>query len=484
MNTHPHPNSRGTNVWNPCSFRLSKSRRFASGWIVFLLTVFYSVRLFADVPILPGGGGGDTNEVVLNSWSFADTNYWTSDLGYTPISFANIEVGTNGPGNSLLIDSPTNAWLVFNVWESSGATNLNVAGDGSVMFWFAPTSWASTSDTNDVGATGPGVYGRLLEVGNYTSDASYGWWGLYFNTNGNDISFSAQDASGDSITYVSAPVTFTTNSWHLIALTWTSTNTVLYVDGNVLTNGPGISVLPSLAVMSNGFAIGSDAQTGLLQMHGAINSLYSYNFPLDPGSINAEYVLGQIFYLHESGALGNFTNAPYSPGYSQIIDYVSGPGYLTVIGTNTTTCFTSSNVWITNVAAFPSTNGTMAMTFMVTGGSSDLPYDVFGIGILPKPLTNGNWTWLGQAYPCETNIIYGLTNRDVFLVLGTPTSFDGDGLTAAFDSLVLHINPDDPDVGGDGIANGFKLLAGLSLNTPVGVPTLNSTVTVPCCPVQ
>ena len=83
----------------------------------------------------------------------------------------------------------------------------------------------------------------------------------------------------------------------------------------------------------------------------------------------------------------------------------------------------------------------MAMSFMVTGGSSDLPYDVFGIGILPKPLTNGNWTWLGQAYPCETNIIYGLTNRDVFLVLGTPTSFDGDGLTAAFDSLVLHIDP-------------------------------------------
>lgn len=436
----------------------------------------------AEVPVLPGGGGGDTNEVVLDSWSFADTNYWTSDLGYYPISFANLEVSTNGPGNSLLIDSPTNAWLQYNVYESTGATNLNLAGDGSVMFWFSPTSWASTSDTNDLGTTGPGVYGRLLEVGEYTTDASFGWWSLYLDTNGNDISFSAQDAAGDSITYVSAPVTFTTNAWHLIALTWTSTNTALYVDGNCLTNGPGITVLPSIAVISNGFTIGSDAQTGLLQMHGAINSLYSYNYPLDGGTINAEFVLGQIFYLHESGALGNFTNAPYSPGYPDIIDYVSGPGYLQVIGTNTTTCFSSSNVWITNVTAVPSTNGTMAMSFMVTGGSSDLPYDVFGIGILPKPLTNGNWTWLGQAYPCETNIIYGLTNRTVFLVLGTPTSFDGDGLTAAFDSLVLHINPTDPDVGGDGIANGFKLLAGLPLNTPVSAPTLNS-VTAPCCPV-
>ena len=70
---------------------------------------------------------------------------------------------------------------------------------------------------------------------------------------------------------------------------------------------------------------------------------------------------------------------------------------------------------------------------------SDLPdpYDVFGIGILPKPLTNGNWTWLGEAYPCETNIVYGLTNRTVYLVLGTPTSFDGERSTAAFDPLAL-----------------------------------------------
>jgi hypothetical protein len=79
-------------------------------------------------------------------------------------------------------------------------------------------------------------------------------------------------------------------------------------------------------------------------------------------------------------------------------------------------------------------------------------------------------------------MIYGLTNRDVFLNLGTPFSYDGDGLTAAFDSLVLHINPYNPDAGGDGIANGFKLLAGLPLTTAVGVPSLNS-ANVPCCPV-
>jgi hypothetical protein len=178
MNTHTHSVSRRTATQESFSFQQSKPHPFIRGWMILLITLFCAGLLFADVPVLPGGG--DTNDLILDSWSFADTNYWTSDLGYSPISFANIEVGTNGPGNSLLIDSPTNAWLVFNVWESSGATNLNLAGDGSVMFWFAPTSWASTSDTNDVGTTGPGVYGRLLEVGNYTSDASYGRVGRLF----------------------------------------------------------------------------------------------------------------------------------------------------------------------------------------------------------------------------------------------------------------------------------------------------------------
>jgi hypothetical protein len=460
---------------------IASSRLRRNGWIVFVLTLLCSFRLLAiDVP--PPGGGGDTNSgVMLDSWSFADTNYWTSDLGFYPISYSNICVSSLGPGNSLDVDSTNASWLEFNVWEATGATNLNVVSDGSAMFWFSP-NWASTSDTNDVG-TGPGVFGRLLEIGEFTTNASYGWWSLYMDNAGNNLYFTAQDENGDQLNYLSAPVTFTSNLWYLIALSWTSTNTSLYVDGACLTNGPGISVLPNTDVISNGFTIGSDAATGMLQMHGAINSLKTYNFPLDANTISAEWVLDGIFYLHDPGTLGNFTNAPYSPGVSQIYDVVSGQGYLNVIGTNTTTCFTNSNVWITNVATTPGTNGSVNMSFMVIGGNPDLPYDVFGIGILPKPLTNGNWTWLGQAYPCETNVIYGLTNRDVYLILGTPLSFDGDGFTVAFDTLLLHINPYDPDVGGDGIANGFKLLAGLPLTTPVTAPSLNS-VSVPCCPIQ
>jgi hypothetical protein len=420
---------------------------------------------------------GNTNP-PLDTWSFADTNYWTSDLGYYPVSYTNISDSPLGPGNSLDVDGTNASWLQYNVYEADGTTNLNIVSDGSLGFWFAP-NWASASDTNDLG-TGPGVWSRLIEVGTYTTNASYGWWSLYMDDVGNNIYFSAQDANGDEADYLAAPVTFTSNNWHLIALTWSSTNTSLFVDGTCLTNGPGISVLPGMDVISNGFTIGSDIATGMLQMHGALNSLATYNYVLDSGSINVEAVLEAIYYLATANVS---SNAPYaSPGVSAVYDIISGPGYLQVTGTNNTTCLANTNVWITNVSVMPGTNKSVNLSFMVTGGNPDWPYDIFATGCLNNPITNSVWSWMGQAYPCQTNVINGLTNGMAYFLLGTPLSYDGDGFTVAYETLILHINPNDPDLAGDGIANGFKYLAGMPFTTPVSVPSLSS-VSIPVCPV-
>src|ERR1035441_952788 len=106
------------------------------GWIILLFTLFFSVRLLAGTPIPPTNG--TPSNPWLDSWSFADTNHWTSDPGFYPMSYSNIAVSAIGPCNSLDIDCQTNAWLQFNVYEPSGATNLNIVSDGSVVFWFAP----------------------------------------------------------------------------------------------------------------------------------------------------------------------------------------------------------------------------------------------------------------------------------------------------------------------------------------------------------
>jgi hypothetical protein len=437
--------------------------------MIFLLTMFCSMHLMAEIPSFPSGGG-DTNNVELDSWSFSDTNYWTSDQGYPPTSFTNIDVSYIGPGNSLLIDTNTNAWLKFNVYETNGATNLNIVSAGSVMFWFAPTSWASASDTNDPGTTGPGVASRLLEIGTYTSNASYGWWSLYLTSNGNNLCFSSQDAYGDEMDYVAAPVTFTSNTWNLIALSWTTTNTSLFVNGVNVTNGPGISALPSSSVLSNGFTIGSDTATGLLQMHGAINGLTSYNYPLDPGTVDTDWVLSGIFYFRNNPyALGNFASPPYYPDISMgVLNVISGPGYLQVTGTNTTSCPpVNSEVWITNVSYTTNTNNSLNLSFMVAGGNPDWPYDVFGIGALPWPKTNGTWTWFGQAYPCQTNVISGLTNPAAFFILGTPQDSTGGGLTDAFALLVSHTSTNTMYSMGDGIPDAWKVLFGLATTNAV-----------------
>ena len=438
----------------PQDKRIGPGRSRRSVWAVLLPILFLSFHLSAQ----PGFPGSPIPP--LDSWSFSDIKYWTSDLGYYPISFTNLGILTsNGPGNSLLIDTTNKSQLLFGTWNSDGTTNLNLTGDGSLMFWLNP-DWSSVSG----GGSGPGgLWSAVIDLGAYTSNATYGWWSCGFNSAGTNFYFFTQDASNHEGVYIYAPVTLTAGNWNLIALTWSSTNTTFYFNGAQVTNGPGISVLPSLAVISNGFAIGSDAATGLQQMHGAMNFLTTYNYQLSAATVDAEWVLNGVFYFG-SDATPNLTQAPSTPDASPTYDVISGPGYLLAVSTNTTSCTSSSNVWITNVTASVS-NGAVNLTFEIMGGSNGWPYDVFATPALAKPLTNGIWTWMGQGYQCVTYTIPGLTNSDVFLLLGTPQDSEDCGLTDAYQLLVSKTNPLDPWTAA-GIPDAWCVLNGLDPNDP------------------
>src|SRR4051812_30075888 len=132
---------------------------------MFLLYFLSSVAR-ADSPLPPGNPSP-----WLGYWAFDDTNTWTSILNYPPRSFTNLSSSFLGDGEVLIVDSTNNAWINYNITESSGTNNLAL-DVGTTMFWFAPLSWASTNQ----GGTGPGVWSRLIDVGSYTTNASYGWW--------------------------------------------------------------------------------------------------------------------------------------------------------------------------------------------------------------------------------------------------------------------------------------------------------------------
>ena len=447
--------------------------------VAFARALIVAGFLFALLPrghafsMSPPGTGGGTNSVptytLLNSWSFYDNTNWTNDKGYAPVSFTNLDSSYLGNFSSLVVDSSDSAWLQFNVQENDGTTNLAV-DSGTVMFWFAPGSWSGTNQ----GGTGPGMYGRLLEAGSYTPDSSFGWWSIYVDDVGANLYFSTQtnDLSSNVWTYLSVPIAWTTNYFHFVVLTYSATNTALYLDGGLATNGPALAVYPGANALTNGFFIGSDS-TGMAQAHGLFNSLATYNTPLDAGTI--QHIFNQQFgnYMMNpfNVAMSQIVSAPSSPSTGPTVDVITGQGNLTDTGISSIQ-ISSTNVWLTNVMAVAASDGTMTLKFTIEGGTSGAFYDVFATGDLARPITSAIWTWQGQGQQWRNYSLATLTNTMVYLILGTPLDSDTNGLTDAYELLVTHTNPYSDDQDGAGIPNGWQVLLGLNpLVNQVAQPT-------------
>ena len=402
--------------------------------------------------------GGPTN-IALDSWTFYDHTNWTSDLGYAPVSFTNLSFSQLGNFDSMVLDTNVPAWLAYNVHESDGTTNLTV-DSGTVTFWFAPGSWSSTN----LDGTGPGEWGRLLETGAYTTNSDYGLWSIYLDAGGNNLYFSAQtnDLSGTLTTYLSSPVSWTTNYFHFIALTYSPTNTTLYLDGTNAASGPGVTVYPGPDVLTNGFFIGSD-YSGVYQAHGLFDFVATYNYPLNSNDVETIYESQHPYYQMNPWniAMESIDSAPSSPSLlPDSYDIITGQGSLEPVGT--VTAITSTNLWITNVTASV-TSGVMSMTFTIQGGSDGVPYDVFANSVLDfSATTNYPWAWMGQGYHGNIYTLTNLPDSGCFLILGTPQDSDLDGLTDAYERLVSKTNPYLADTSGDGISDSDEMLSGLN----------------------
>ena len=104
----------------------------------------------------------------------------------------------------------------------------------------------------------------------------------------------------------------------------------------------------------------------------------------------------------------------------------------------------------------------MNVTFTIEGGSNNVPYDVFANSVLGFGTNSFPWAWMGQGYQCNTYMLTNLPNTSCFLILGTPQDSDGDGLTDAYELLVSHTDPHNPDTDGDVIPDAWEVLLGLN----------------------
>jgi hypothetical protein len=385
---------------------------------------------------------------VLSFWPFAGTNYPIA-AGYAPIAFTNI---TNVPiwfDDAVLVDTSNTipAYLQYNVVEADGHTNFSV-NNCALWFWFSP-DWSST---NAAGA-GPGYWANLLSIGQWTSNASYGWWSLYTDPAGCNFYFSAQNG-GTETNYFTAPISWTANTFHFIGLEYSPSNSVLCLDGELTTNGPGVTLYPGPDVLTNGLFIGSDS-SGFAQAQGQFVGLRTWDEPGNPALLTLFYRIGTNQIAAWGGGGGGIDGADFSGGFS-------GSG--SWAGTN---CPTNGPVYITNFLVTPVSGQGPTVTFTVAGGTNG-PFDAFGTTSVAGI---GLWTWLGQVYTCNT---YQLTNQpgaNAFYMLAYLTSTSS-GIPVAW-CLQNGLNAQDPslateDPKADGMNNLQKYLYGADPQKPVG----------------
>jgi hypothetical protein len=404
----------------------------------------------------PGGKFGPTN-APLDSWSFQDPTNWTDDAGNAPISFTNLAFSNLGSGASLVVNTNVPAWLNYNIYQpNTGATNLVVNGPGSLVFWYAPADWSSTN----AGGTGPGQWVQLIDVGELATNSPFGYWGLSVDPPGQNLWFVSQDDAGDTYT-LSTPISWVTNYFHFIVLTYCSTNICIYIDSQLATNDPGgLSIWPGSDVASNGVFFGSDTY-GQMEAQGLFNLVAAYNYPLSPNDVQGIFNWYYPYYMISPwNTAMSIVSAPTSQTtFTPFSDVITGSGFLTnngpvsahVYGTN------AYQVWITNVTATLINSNTTAISFTIEGGTDGAMYDVFATAGLVSPITSGVWYWMGQGGHF-TNYTLNITSQNAFLILGTPQDTDGDGLTDAYELLVSHSNPTNYSTDGTGMADGWEVL--------------------------
>ncbi len=390
----------------------------------------------------------------LNVWYFDDSN-WFSDAGDPPLSQTNLNLVTTWDDNGLQVDSTDAAWLSYPFTNSDGWPNLYL-DDGSLRFWFLP-NWIST---NIDGGTGPGVWGRLIDVGQWTSNASYGWWSLYFDPAGCNIYFSAQTNNGTETNYFYAPISWDNSTWHEIELTYSSSNTALYIDGALATNGPGVTVLPPPEALTNGFSIGSDFGTGMQQAHGQFDDLWTFS-----GAENQTNVIASEY--TEWAPIANppllffASDDPTPPGDGGTNSGGGGSANFT------SASYGSNDFWLQILP--PGTNAYNAdsnsIALILHGTTADDTYQLWCTTNLSPPVswsvlqtfvggTNTNWTAL--TVPLSNGPTLFFKAVDINQLFGLSGS---DDLPASW-KLQYGLDPTTTDTGNTGVSDVFKDMAG------------------------
>jgi len=374
--------------------------------------------------------------VQLGSWNFYDTNGWTGDQGQMPLFWTNISSVGCWNGNAVLIDKGTNnpASLIYRDVETNGDANINCR-NGTIQFWFS-SDWNSA--TTNAG-TGPVVAGRLVEMGNQSSND---WWSLLCSPDGTQIYFITQ-TNGAVMTNLAATVNWISNQWHEIVLTYCFTNSSLYIDGQVVvSNGLGATYYPGPTIRTNGFCLGSDLQ-GNNQARGEFTELETFNYCLAATEITNDYQS----MVDDYSQLNNTYRSAHTADVAAAVA-ASGGGANTE-GVTMTESFSGG-----------------VLTVNLSGVSGAAAYDLYFSGIVYSKASQepygANWGLYAHGNPGQSSFSFPLSTFPPigYFIVGSGADTDGDWLTDGYEALIPLTEISNPDTDGDGMSDGLQIELG------------------------
>jgi hypothetical protein len=210
-----------------------------------------------------------------------DNQDLTGDGGQVPNVSSNVTQVASPFGQGVLLDSSGTVSLAYPAFQSDaiaitepdGSTNYSSGtpnirrNEGTVRFWFKP-DWTSGN-----GPTNGGIFLDMVGAN----------WLLQVTNSGRTIELDA----GTSPLLRQAIAWTNSTLWHQIALTYSSTGSVLFVDGAQSISGAAMPPLTNNPLTV--FQIGSDGLNPTVQVRGIMDEVETFNYVLGAGDVSSNY---------------------------------------------------------------------------------------------------------------------------------------------------------------------------------------------------
>lgn len=414
-------------------------------------------------------------EAKLSAFSF-DQAYFQFGATSAPETVDGTDLVESFSGYALRREGSTVTPFLMPVLRQDGKPNFNL-DRGTIRFWYRPNF------TTSQGQQGPlQSHPRLLELASSSGSQAEVWWALYLDTAGSTVYLSGLGQQG-ATDLLQATVQWAAGDWHMLALSYTPTNTSLVIDGVTAATGLPFLSMPAQTRITAAIALGSTvtgdapgqgqfdevsglgpawqstdfafyyAAVGPVALQGAITEqeVQSRNQIRQTRTLNSTAIRSDNIFLslEESG--------PYLPLYSGTNANTPTTSWAWAQGLDHTTNLSFSAI------GYTVTNQTTNLYLTLANTDSTNSYDIYVSTNLNPVYFQSNaiggvaWSFLTNLAPGSTNLtLSNPTASGSFFAMAPHIDTDGDGLFDGDELFLYRTDPNSADTGNTGTPDAYK----------------------------